>query len=190
MNTISRAIILIFMAGILNPVQAHTGISHSHGFVIGFLHPWSGVDHVIVMFALGLFGRRLKEHTKIAFPASILLSMILGATLAFQGLTLPVVEMGIVVSLFSLGGLLIAKKQLNRIVIHPLFACFALYYGYVHGIEINAGENTVTSLFGLISSTTLIYAFGWFVSLSSSKNYYYVRVITGLTSFFVGALAY
>ena len=37
------------------PAQAHTGIGSVHGLIDGLLHPIIGVDHLLVMLAIGLW---------------------------------------------------------------------------------------------------------------------------------------
>ncbi|HXE43185.1 MAG TPA: HupE/UreJ family protein, partial [Candidatus Baltobacteraceae bacterium] len=35
--------------------QAHPSIYHSTGFVAGFAHPLSGLDHLLAMISVGIF---------------------------------------------------------------------------------------------------------------------------------------
>ena len=44
------------------PAMAHTGVGATHGFVHGFMHPVSGVDHILAMVAVGLFAAHLGGH--------------------------------------------------------------------------------------------------------------------------------
>src|SRR5436190_20347349 len=37
------------------PALAHTGIEHAVSFASGFAHPWTGIDHMLAMVAVGLW---------------------------------------------------------------------------------------------------------------------------------------
>jgi len=54
----SRLIKLVAVAGmVLMPTiaLAHTGVGNTSGFVDGFGHPISGLDHVLAMLMVGVF---------------------------------------------------------------------------------------------------------------------------------------
>ena len=79
-------IITTFLISIsLTPVYAHTGIDAPYGFYSGFVHPWSGPDHLLVMFAVGLYAAALKHRGAILLPVSFVVFMMVGTAL----LTLP-----------------------------------------------------------------------------------------------------
>ncbi|MCT0224903.1 HupE/UreJ family protein [Synechococcus sp. CS-1328] len=42
--------------GLSPPAWAHAESGHGGGFVAGFLHPIAGLDHVVAMVAVGLWG--------------------------------------------------------------------------------------------------------------------------------------
>jgi urease accessory protein len=52
---------LIVLIGLVFPTAAfaHTGVGDTHGFVHGFMHPLSGIDHILAMVAVGLFAAQL-----------------------------------------------------------------------------------------------------------------------------------
>ena len=38
---------------------AHTGVGETSGFIHGFTHPISGIDHILAMVAVGFFAAHL-----------------------------------------------------------------------------------------------------------------------------------
>ena len=86
--------------------MAHPGHTEG-GFTSGLLHPMLGLDHLLAMAAIGFWSVRQSKHMKNVTPAFVIGGMILGATLAWGGLSLPGVETGITFSVL-VAGILIA----------------------------------------------------------------------------------
>ncbi len=188
MKSYSKILVLFLLVGFFTPACAHTGMAHTHSFVSGFIHPWSGVDHLLVMFAVGLYTGPFKTSASIWLPVSFLIFMMIGAGLANLFIPLFTVENGIVLSLFGMGLLLIVVKQLSRIIIFPLLAFFAFYHGYAHAIEMSPGDNEFIYLAGLLLSTALFLALGISASHLSIKKLTTLRVLTGVASIATGTL--
>ena len=57
---------------ILTPTVAfaHTGVGHTSGFVHGFGHPISGLDHVLAMVMVGVFAWQLGGRALWLCPSS------------------------------------------------------------------------------------------------------------------------
>lgn len=115
---------------------AHEG-DHSHlGLLSGLLHPFTGIDHLLAMLAIGIWAALQTRTLKLAIPASFLGALLLGFLMGVAGLNLPMVETGISLSVLLLG-VLIATSALKL----PTLAClglaagFALFHGYAHGAE-------------------------------------------------------
>src|SRR5690349_3496651 len=88
---------------------AHTGLHDTQGFLAGFSHPFSGLDHLLAMFAVGLWAAQLGGRALWGVPCAFVVTMILGAVLGFYGWALPFVESGILVSVCFLGVLVAAR---------------------------------------------------------------------------------
>jgi urease accessory protein len=188
MKSYPKLIQAILLASIATPAWAHTGLSHTHSFVSGFMHPWSGVDHLLVMFAVGLYAESFKASASVWLPVSFLFFMMIGARLFNLYMPIFAVENGIVLSLFSMGLLLIVMKQLSRIIIFPLLAFFAFCHGYAHSIEMNPGENEFIYLGGLLLSTALLLALGISAGHLSINKLTTLCVLTGVASIAAGTL--
>lgn len=189
MKSYPKLIQAILLASIVTPAWAHTGLSHTHSFVSGFIHPWSGVDHLLVMCGVGLYAGSFKTSVSIWLPVSFLFFMMFGAA-GLPNLYMPLfaVENGIVLSLFGVGLLLIVMKQLSRIIIFPLLAFFAFCHGYAHSIEMIPGDNEFIYLQGLLLSTALLLALGISAGRLNSNKLTTLRVLTGVASIATGTL--
>jgi urease accessory protein len=86
-----------------DPVLAHTGEGVTGGFASGFTHPIRGIDHVIAMVAVGLWGAFLGMPALWLLPVVFPLVMALGGVLGIFSVPLPSVETGIALSAVVLG---------------------------------------------------------------------------------------
>src|SRR3954470_12295129 len=72
-----------------NSASAHVGTGLPGGWASGFLHPFSGLDHLLAMVSVGLWGtflgRPLIHVLPVVFPAV----MVGGAILGMIGAPLP-----------------------------------------------------------------------------------------------------
>jgi len=54
-----RLILALTFASLSTSAFAHAQVGEATGFLTGFLHPLTGLDHVIAMVAVGLWGAQL-----------------------------------------------------------------------------------------------------------------------------------
>jgi len=113
-------LMLLLLAGLTsNAVFAHAGYEHhSSALLSGLLHPFSGLDHLLLALGLGLllvrsaqFARGLPSAAGLGF-VGLALSLLVGFGLGVQDL-LPVslTEYGIVASLLALAIALWVKQR-------------------------------------------------------------------------------
>jgi urease accessory protein len=99
-NTMRRPITLVSLAavataGFSTAALAHIG-DHSHmSFSEGLLHPFSGLDHVLAMVAVGLWASQLGGRALWLLPVTFPVVMAVGAALGFGGASLAWIEIGI-----------------------------------------------------------------------------------------------
>jgi urease accessory protein len=142
------------------PAAAHTGVGATDDFVSGLMHPWQGLDHIIVMVAIGLWGCLLVKRLVWQLPASFLLAMLGGATINLQGLTLSFAEQWINLSVIVFSLIVVFKPSLSSIVAIGIVSFFAIYHGYVHTAEIEVGANPYSYIAGFLLSTTILHGLG------------------------------
>ncbi len=148
------------------------------GFAIGFLHPLGGVDHVLVMLAVGFWAAHLGGRARWGVPASFVAMMAAGGTAAMAGVTLPFVEAAIALSVAVLGGLIWARVRMPAAMGMALVGGFALFHGAAHGLAAPAAAGYG---FGFVAATAMLHAAGLGLGLAvSGKN-------TGLSARWAGA---
>ena len=91
--------------------SAHVEGSAAEGFLSGIWHPVSGLDHVLTMVAVGLWGAQLGAPAVCVLPVAIPMVMAFGGTLGLMGLGLPGVELSIAVSAIALGAAVLAEAR-------------------------------------------------------------------------------
>jgi urease accessory protein len=132
--------------------MAHSGHAEG-GFTSGLLHPMLGLDHLLAMAAIGFWSARQSTPMKNATPAFVIGGMILGATLAWGGLSLPGVETGITLSVLVTGILIATLVKLPTVVGGTLVGAFMLFHGFAHGAEMPAGATLAGYLAGFLIAT-------------------------------------
>jgi urease accessory protein len=125
----------------------------------GFLHPFTGWDHLLVMIAVGLWAAKIGGHARWALPATFLLSMSVGALMAFNGIGFAGAESVIAASVIAMGLLLLVQLPINLGVRVGITALFALFHGMAHGMEL-MGQGRFTILLGMLVATALLHGIG------------------------------
>lgn len=178
---------LLLMSAVF-PAEAHSGAGAAHGYSNGLLHPLTGVDHVLVMLGVGLWGGALGGRSRWLLPCVFLTMMAAGAGLDFAGLSLRTPEAWIAISVLALGLILCCggrQAQAGRAAC--LSAVFALGHGYVHAGEISAGVDAFSYVAGFLSSTALLLVLGMNLSRMPPVGFSIVKTAWGLVSAVVGA---
>ncbi len=91
------------------PAWAHQPQGQAAGFLAGLRHPVSGLDHVLAMVSVGLWGAQLGPPAIWLLPVTFPLVMAFGGFLGLLGVPLPGVEVGIALSALLLG-LMVARE--------------------------------------------------------------------------------
>jgi urease accessory protein len=133
--------------------SAHAGHDAGTGFTSGLLHPMLGLDHLLAMAAIGFWSVRQNATLKNSTPLFVIGGMILGAAMAWGGLSLPGVETGISLSVILAGILIATLAKLPTIVGGSLVAAFMVFHGFAHGAEMPAGATLVAYLVGFSVAT-------------------------------------
>ncbi|KAB2920314.1 MAG: HupE/UreJ family protein [Hyphomicrobiaceae bacterium] len=147
---------------------AHTGHEHAASFATGFVHPWSGLDHLLAMVAVGLWAGINGGRALWAWPVTFASVMVAGGALAMGGARVPAVEPGILASVIVLGLLALGAIRLPVAAGIALVAVFALLHGYAHGAELPLEVAGVTYALGFALATALLHAVGLGVACLST----------------------
>ena len=157
------------------------GLAHHHSalssFIAGFTHPFSGVDHLVAMVAVGLWSALTCRHLLVV-PLAFALSLVLGAVLAASGVLVPAVEPMIATSLCVIGLLVLARWQMPLPWSVGLVALFALFHGAAHGMELR-GPQAAFALLGMGLATALLHALGIVIGRSLGQRHAWMARVTG-----------
>ena len=139
---------------------AHEETGQAAGFLAGLAHPVSGLDHVLAMVAVGLWGAVLGPPAIWVLPVAFPLVMALGGLMGLLGFPLPGVEIGIALSAIVLGAVVLAESRPPLWLAALLVAFFAVFHGHAHGRELPEGTSALLYSFGFVVATGLLHASG------------------------------
>lgn len=139
---------------------AHAGADGAahHGVWAGLVHPFTGVDHLLAMCAVGVWSALALRRWRDALVAPLAFAgtVLLGAMASHRGLVVPGVEPMIATSLLVLGLMVASRASLGAAAGAGVAAVFAWFHGAAHGQEL-AGA---ASLAGMVVSTAALHAAG------------------------------
>ena len=76
---------------------AHTGVdggSHHGAFLQGLLHPWTGLDHLAAMLAVGVWSALVLGRPQVwQAPLAFVAMLVVGALAGFAGVEPPLVDL-------------------------------------------------------------------------------------------------
>jgi urease accessory protein len=140
--------------------RAHVEPGGAAGFLAGLQHPVSGLDHVLAMVAVGLWGAQLGPPALWLLPVTFPIVMAFGGMLGLVGVPLPGVEIGIALSGILLGLAVLAEWRPPLWTAALLVAFFAVFHGHAHGGELPEGASGLLYSIGFVVATGLLHALG------------------------------
>ena len=146
--------------------MAHIESGEAGGFLSGVYHPISGLDHVLAMVAVGLWGAQLGSPAVWLLPVAFPMMMAFGGMLGLMGVGVPGVEIGIAASGVVLGAMVLGEVKAPLAVSLVLVAVFAIFHGHAHGTELAPGQNAMLYSLGFVISTGTLHAAGIGIGLS------------------------
>lgn len=176
----TRPLLLALALGVAaTPALAQPSPTGHGSFLAGFVHPLAGLDHVLAMIGVGLWGAVLGGSARWALPTAFVAAMVAGFGLALLGLALPFVETVALASVFLFG---IAVALLLRPPLASaatLAGLVGLFHGHAHGTEL-AGASALGYGLGFVLATALLHAAGLFIAWGYSQGVQGARLVRGL----------
>jgi len=139
---------------------AHPQKGEAVGFLTGFRHPISGLDHVLAMVAVGLWGAQLGAPAIWLLPVAFPIVMAMGGMLGLMGIPLPGTEYGIALSAILLGAAVMFEIKPPLGVAAALVGFFAIFHGHAHGTELPPGQSALLYSMGFVVATGCLHAVG------------------------------
>ena len=150
---------------------AHPGdgsLLHDHGALAGFLHPFTGADHLAAMLAVGLWSALVQRGRMILVaPISFAALLLVGALAGMAGVALPMVEPLVAASVLVLGLLVATRFRMGAAATGALVGAFAVFHGLAHGAELQG----YGALAGMVAATALLHAAGIAIGLKLSPRF-------------------
>lgn len=162
MPTKSVRLSLAAIAAALMPAAAfaHTGVGQTTGFLHGFEHPISGLDHVLAMVMVGVFAWQLGGRALWLVPTTFVAVMAVGGVLGATGMTVPFVEAGIALSVVVLGAIVALDMRAPVAAAMGLVGLFAIFHGHAHGTEMPEDAGGVAYATGFMIATAFLHLAG------------------------------
>lgn len=148
------------MIATTTPALAHAPGGAVGGLASGFSHPLLGFDHLLAMFAVGLWGSQIGGRAVWSLAVVFPLVMALGGIAGVRGIGIGPVEVGIAASVFVLGLAIVMRWRAPEVVGLVIVGAFALYHGHAHGTELPTAADPVAYGVGFVISTGLIHVAG------------------------------
>jgi urease accessory protein len=153
---------LLILCFLLYPltVFAHQRGGEVVGFASGFWHPISGIDHILAMVAVGMWGAQLGAPAIWVLPVVFPMVMALGGTMGLMGVKLPGIELCIALSALALGFAVFREARPKLWISATIVGVFAIAHGHAHGTELPLGASGVLYSIGFVMATGLLHAVG------------------------------
>jgi urease accessory protein len=168
--------------------SAHSEAGTAGGFVSGFTHPLTGLDHMAAMVAVGLWGAFLGARAMWLLPVIFPVVMAMGGALGVAGVSLPGVEAGIALSAVALGIMVATAARPPLWVAGVLVGAFAIFHGHAHGTELPESSNALTFAIGMVIATGLLHLCG--IALGLLVKYPWGKVVVRGSGAVIAALGF
>lgn len=159
-------------AGVGSILALAPAIAFSHpghevaDFATGMLHPFTGLDHLLVMLAVGWWAFQLGGRARWMLPTTFLGAQLLGAALG--SVTDPAwVEAVVSASVVVLLAAVLLRLRPAMFAAAGLAGGFAVFHGMTHAIE--AGPLRVDYLGGLLLSSACLHVTGMLLGVFAGR---------------------
>ncbi len=148
------------------PLLAFSTIAFAHpghaltSLQAGFMHPFLGWDHLLMMIAVGLWASKQGGRNRWQLPSLFVVSMALGASLGFMGIGIVGIEIMIALGLVIMGVLLLTHQSMRMGVAIAFVAVIAMAHGFAHGDEL-IGQPYIAALVGMLMATIALHILGY-----------------------------
>lgn len=173
--------------------MAHSG-HHGEGGAIsslgaGFLHPLSGMDHMILALAMGWLAFSLGAHRArvpaITFLAALAVGAVCGRWIS-GGMGL---EIAISLTVLAAGGVMLRDRLRGLGMLSIVAVAGGAIHGLAHGAEALPGVSFATYAIGLLISTALLLGTGAILQHAFSKTAHSLAAVrvAGVVTLIAGA---
>jgi urease accessory protein len=164
------AAVVLMLVTTATPLLAHEQGGQALGFWSGLRHPVSGLDHVLAMVSVGLWGAQLGAPAVWMLPVAFPMVMAFGGFLGLVGIAIPGVEIGIALSAVLLGVVVTLEAKPPLVAAAALVSVFAIFHGHAHGTELPPGQNGLAYSMGFVVATGILHGAGILMGLMQARS--------------------
>lgn len=175
------------------PLLAFSTITFAHpghaltSLQAGFIHPFAGWDHLLMMIAVGLWASRQGGNSRWQLPTLFVGFMAVGAIFGFTGIGMTGIEGTIAIGLVLMSVLLFTQQSVPKGVAIAFVSVIATAHGLAHGIEL-IGQPYTAALIGMLVATAVLHTIGYFAGSLHGKLARFVHAIFATGVLFTGGL--
>ena len=175
---------LAMLALVSLQVSAHPMMASNAAFETGFLHPWTGLDHVMAMLLVGVWCA-LTYKRAWALPMLFSISLAIGLVATSTSLQALYIEPMVAGSVLMLGMLVRGTNRLPSWAGLALLSVFGLLHGAAHGIAL-APANHLPVLLGTLLGSASLQLVGYWLG-RSLRGHHTLQSALGWSGALVGA---
>jgi urease accessory protein len=140
-------------------VLAHSGVGNATGLADGFMHPVTGLDHLLIAVTAGFWAGRSGDHgvPDVMYFLSLFLG---GVLLGYCCVLLPQLQLSTVLIVLLTVAFIAASIVAPQYIAYIFFGGFAVYHGVVHMLEMPVPATAAGYMIGLFFSTGLMLMLG------------------------------
>jgi urease accessory protein len=142
----------------------------SAGFLSGFAHACTGLDHLVTMVAVGIWAARLGQRALWLLPLTFTLGITLGGLPGLNGQVIDALEAGVSGSAIVLGTAVLFRPQATLLAAVMFGGFAAVLHGHAHVAAMPAGSGTIPYIAGLVSATAVLQTCGIAVVILASTR--------------------
>ncbi len=146
----------------------HTSTLESGGFGSGFLHPVSGLDHILAMVGVGMLAFLASKKKGYSLLAAFMGAMMISAVIGYMGYKFMFVEEGTLLSIAVVFALIGYANKISFHAIFAIIAFFGMFHGFAHGAEFQAGS-FIEYMAGFSLSTFMLHISGILLAYAYTK---------------------
>ncbi|RJF86405.1 urease accessory protein [Oleomonas cavernae] len=145
---------------VASSAYAHPGHDMG-GLAHGMAHPLSGLDHILAMTMVGIYAYQQRGTQALwLLPVTFVALMAVGGALGIAGAGLPLVEIGIGLSVVALGAALALDVKLPAMIATTVIGAFAVCHGFAHGAEMTLDASGYAYASGFMLATASLHLAG------------------------------
>jgi len=149
---------------------AHPGHESNSAFQAGLFHPWTGLDHLAAMLAVGVWAALMRNQSLPAMLVATAVGIGAGSMLGGYPDALTYGEQVTVASVIVIGLLATFAGQPRKPLAVIMVALFCLFHGYVHALSIPPHASQWVFSSGFLLSMLALQVLGAMLAVALSRR--------------------